>query len=391
MTVLYEPVCTGQEHAPVNAALLATAQAAYPHEQTIFMAEAAHITAVREHLVPASPGSVEWIPTEIAPRRCRDWRTRFPIEWRVCGTALEAARRTACRRMIACGTTEIGLVALKLRLQLQPRSPRTALVFHTALSAFVGGRRGRALLSYGNPRSLRFLVLGDHIRSGLLRLLPKLDARVRCLPHPYLFRDGPAPRSDFADLTFGFLGLGSKAKGFPIFGRLAEDVVRSQHEPAGKVRFELVGRVAEECAEYVTPGHRTYVSGTFDAREQWPRALYDERAGGITYAVFPYDRSEYQFIASGAILDAFAHGIPLIALRAEIFANYFRCMGDIGYLCEDYAELLYTVRSLIADFPVERYELQRKAILDGRALFEPKTLGHVLRQALDGNEPGADS
>ena len=58
-------------------------------------------------------------------------------------------------------------------------------------------------------------------------------------------------------------------------------------------------------------------------------------------------------------------------------------MGNIGYECSDLKEIKNTIISILEKFPVEEYNIQCKNILNGRKVFEPRTLSSQLREIME--------
>jgi hypothetical protein len=373
LTVLYEPLCWGGEHAPFNAALLATVASAYPGQSVEFHGEASHLEAVRQLLPPREAGTIQWVPLAIAPRKLRG-RERFRFDHRVSTEVLRATRQNAVRRLVACSTTDTALLSLKLGLLLCPQL-RVAVVHHSGLVTLMASRSTRFLLRYGN-RHLRHVVLGSGIRAQIEAMDKALAPDVVAMPHPYLFGTETAgPWPDGEPVRFGFLGLASAVKGYDRFCELALYVGRGAH------RFELIGRLGPEYAQQSPPGAE-WVEHTTQGNGPLPRNCYEDRVRALTYTIFPYDAAEYSLVSSGAILDAFSFLKPCIALRVPVFEDYFRAMGDIGYLCEDPGEMQRVVRALACNSPGARYLRQRQNLERGRRMFHPEQVARQLQQAL---------
>jgi hypothetical protein len=50
---------------------------------------------------------------------------------------------------------------------------------------------------------------------------------------------------------------------------------------------------------------------------------------------------------------------------------YFKKMGDIGYLCENYNAMRDTVLDILGTMPIDRYRQQQENILTQRVQFSP--------------------
>jgi glycosyltransferase involved in cell wall biosynthesis len=380
VTILYDPVCNGAEHAPFNAALLATTLAAFPRDEVTFFSEAGHAESVQALLDPVSLASIDWRTLDVAPRACRGARARFPYEWRAVSEVLAHAAHAKAERIVACAVTHVGLAVLEGHLLARARRATVAVVHHSDLSARLGSRSTQLLVRYRAGGRLRHIVLGRSIQQAVARRLPDASS-VYSVRHPYLFQDvADVDGTRHDPVRFGFLGLGSADKGFDRFCQLARGVSARFHDHAGRPQFELVGRLdaayrdraAALAAEGLTIG---------SSNGPMPRQLYEERVGALSYAVLPY-RPEHMLASSGAVLDAFAYAKPCIAMRTPLFEEYFAAMGDIGYLCDDDDEMAAVVSAIADEQPRARYAAQRRNIIEGRRIFTPSRVAGELRQVL---------
>ncbi len=382
MTILYEPVCHGAEHAPFNAAMLTTVLEAFPHQKVSFFSEPGHAAAVRELVDRATARNISWRSVAIAPRSCRDPRARLPFEWRVVSEVLRTLNGPEIPQVVACAVTHAGLAALQCQLLARARSATVAVVHHSGLASTLGSRSTQALLRWTAGGRLRHVVLGDSIHRAVADRLPA-SCDMRSMRHPYLFPETTAsPWPAGEPLRFGFLGLASVDKGFDRFSRLANRVSRQGDHRAGRLRFELVGRLDAEIRASLTTLDPYGVVEIGSDSTPMPREEYEQSVGRLTYAVLPY-RQDHALASSGAILDAFAQAKPCIALRTPLFEEYFSAMGDIGYLCQDEQEMTDVVSRLAADGPGARYASQRRNIINRREIFSPNLVAAELRRVLE--------
>ncbi len=383
MTILYEPVCRGAEHAPFNAALLATTLEAYPRRAVMFLAEPEHLGEVRALLDRTTANAIVWQPLDIAPRDCRAFRARLPYEWRVVAEVLGVAARVRGMRVIACAVTHAGLAALEGQLLTRAWTTSVAVVHHSGLSATLGSRSTRALLRWTAGGRIRHVVLARSILRTATDAMPGARG-IASIRHPYLFPPVDLARSAWPagePPRFGFLGLASEDKGFDRFCRVAAAASQALPENAVRPRFELVGRLdsaSRDALATLDPGGHVEIGSR---NGPMARSLYEARADALAYAILPYAPT-HDLASSGAILDAFGRATPCIALRTPLFEEYFSLMGDIGYLCADERELTAVVRDIVRCRPLERYAAQRRAIVERRVLFTPRYVARELRQVL---------
>jgi hypothetical protein len=378
MIVLFEGICRGLEHAPFNAALLLSVACGYPDEEIVFIAEHEHINCVQARLKTENISRFQWRECRIAPRHSGAAK-RFLYDWLLLKQVFAPRRRESACMLIACSMNHSALIALKLRALAGFKS-KIAIVHHSGLNSLLGSRTGRVALSFQNGDRILHLVLGEAIRRNVCRHCPELSDNLRVIDHPYLF---PSQVSEHrtSEVVFGFLGIGSHGKGFDLFCRLAAD---SQREPCDlPAQFVLVGAISKEFLHKPLPGSEyvttdpTVQPGGFIGPEN-----YDRQVARVTYAVLPYSPVHYSSVMSGALLDAFSFGKPCIAIRNSVFDEYFTRMGDIGYLCDSYRDLLDTVIMVRQRGLDERYRQQRANILRAREIFSPEQVGSQLRTRL---------
>jgi len=82
------------------------------------------------------------------------------------------------------------------------------------------------------------------------------------------------------------------------------------------------------------------------------------------------------------MFDAFSHLKPILALKSPFITGYFEKMGNIGYLCDNFAEMKRLVLRLLDHPPVAEYAEQRQALLRGRELLRIPVLAAALRKQL---------
>jgi len=315
----------------------------------------------------------------VPPRHHYALRERFPIEWRNLRELARVADDKKASAIIASSATSATLTAARMHARVGTRRP-FGIVFHSLLDQFVRSRRGRALLRWGNSADIRLVVLSQRLRNDVVAIIPGLAQTLHGITHPYLFTDAPVTPSalDPARITFAFIGNATLSKGF-------DDFVSLMEQTTSNARFELIGHLREDCPSLLPRLKAQMAKGRFvstAANERLLTAEYRARLATISYAVFPYRRLDYQFVASGAALDALWAAKPLIALRIPVFEELFNRLGDIGYLCEDLDELRATVEDLSNHPKPDRYRAQSDALIRGRRVFEPEAVGDELRAVI---------
>lgn len=380
MIVVFESICHDGEHSMFNAGLLEAALLASPAGRVIFLAHESHLPHVRE-CMPAEPASrIEWRPAKIAPRRATGIRERVPHDWELFTSVWRLAEEVRANAVICTGTSETGLLAAKARLGVARSSRPVLMVFHSTLPELLYSAKRRAFLGRGNPSNLKLVVLGDHIRAEIVRQVPSVAENLYWITHPYPLVGAPDSPANLRvpSPRFGFLGLGSRAKGFPDFLRLVEDTSDVAAEPAS---FHLVGRVAEDCRSLFSefrarPAARRLDAGDQDSRV--PLDQYRQRLQALDYVVLLNQSDHYRYICSGAALDAVWAVKPILAVNSGTLSEMFHRFGDIGYLCRDYEELRERVRRICEDPQPETYSRHAGNLLAARRAFQPRAIAAEL-------------
>jgi hypothetical protein len=383
--LLVEPQCRGDEHVEVNAALLLTARHAFPDQAMTFLAEESHLAAVRLRL-SAEPG-FQFGTIRIPPRTLSEPR-RLRRDAALVRQFLDYCRKERVSDLFLCSATSATIYALKW-YALFAAGPRTTVVLHRNLASLASAGSCRpwhypfqVRFALGCPggRNLRYLVYGDFIRERAGRLMPRLLPRLMAIDHPYLFPAAGATPSQAASVRFGFLGTARFDKGADLFFRLARKIAPAPPSTAGAglspARFLVVGHLWDQGLKEIIPAGVEVASkdGAMVSRRE-----YEELASSLDYAVFCGQAEPYNYFASGALLDAFAFCKPLISLRTPMTEYCFQQMGDIGYLCDSYQEMVGVVRSLLQAPRPGRYRSQCDNIRENRAIFSPELVATRLR------------
>jgi hypothetical protein len=361
----------GFEHVPFDAALVASLAHAFPGEPIQFFGEREHLAQTRRFLEERHGGAdVSWRELALPPAATTPSR-RLVADVRACLTALAEAKRVGARQVICCYLPATTGTLVAKALSLVHRACPIAIIFHGNIMRLLWSRRYRPLLSLGNRRSLQ-IALGGSIRRELLTKVPELSGSLHAIRHPYFFADAtPSQLPSSGPITFSYLGLVDLTKGSREFAELAASM-----NGDGRARFDMVGGVRPGDFD-MGPAVKRYVeNGPLE------RAAYERRLRETGYAVFPYQPDYYKLVASGAVLDAFSAGKPIIALRNSQFEEMFDSMGDIGYLCDDMPAMRSLVEGLLQEPPRERYRRQSETILARRVLYGPEAVGEQLRSIL---------
>lgn len=204
---------------------------------------------------------------------------------------------------------------------------------------------------------IKYIVLGDNILKNISKL--KADNRLPdnfiSIDHPYFYPEYQANHKILTDinpaLCVGTIGHTAVAKNSHKVFELAESMAESIAE--NKITFKIIGNISNCMIPYINKYVRIQSKKSF-----MPRALFEKEVESLTYIVFFYSDSQYQFIASGVFFDAVAFEKPVIAMRNSFFEYYFNKYNNIGFLCDN----LEDMRIALENFDPVIYQDQIKNI-----------------------------
>ncbi|NUZ05166.1 glycosyltransferase [Piscinibacter koreensis] len=353
---------------------------AFPDEPIAFHGAASHI----EHVRAALGGNVDgiaWHDADVAPRRASTrerWRRDLALLHRV---VRENARAGSGGHLLSLQTIPTVLLpAAALRISGLARRPILG-VLHGYLNEALGWRSRnplvraidmRSALDIAAPR-VGLIALETGIADAVAASMPQVGARIATLRHPLPEVEPHDTAGAAPPVRIGFLGLATRAKGFDAFVAAAR-AAKALHGDA--VEFHAVGRFPPGSEWNV--GELQAFLATLPSAEPVPRERFDQALASWHYVCLPYRADHYTLSASGVLLDALAHGKPIIAGATpavrEVFAE-----GHPGVLVADLDRLAQAIDEVIATFSVERWEAEKAAMRRARERRTPERLAEDYR------------
>jgi hypothetical protein len=383
MILACEPICRGFEHSMVNAAMLAAFKCAFPDEELLFTADEGHLRLVAQDPGIATRSGFTFEALHL-PLRKASSAERFDTDLRMVRSLFSSAeRRKASLVVFTCIDGET-LHAIKMLLGESP-GLRCVVVLHGILSS-VGKSPSllpwknrhlfRNWLLRDNSERLAYIVLGESIERELAARFPALQPHLMSIDLPYRFA-APEEYVPFQDRTvsFGSLGVLRKVKGSHLFLKLAGEVTEAG--TAYRPRFVCIGPIVDKKLRKLLTGAVSVPSP--DA--PLPLEKYAAHVRKLDYPIL-FHGAETLLQGSGVLFDAFSYLKPVIAIKSPFFSAYFEKMGNIGYLCDSYADIKRLVLRLLDNPPVDEYSLQREALLTGREQLQVPVLAATLRRKL---------
>lgn len=377
--VLFEPQCWDIEHASFNAALLHTVQMAHPKTNIIFLGEKDHIYHVHSVLKHnrINTDNIELRELLIYRRNASRWK-RLINDYSWCKSMLNIAQQVAANLLVICSINNTAILALKILMHIRQSDISAIAIPHSCLADLLINKSWRPwsmknALAFPPPKNLRLMALGESIYNEVIKIQPKHKAQWISLDLPCIWPDISMPRQEVnsSKIQFGFLGSANAGKGFDLFCKLADEI----GDKYSNATFLLVGFYYGFNAN---APHSIYVNGVSDQ----PLSVdeFQRRANALTYSVWLAQPEHYRLTASATFIDSLAYMKPGIYLRNPFVEYYFDKMGDIGYLCDTFEDVLSTIKSILDDFPLARYKQQKENIRNKRIIFDPVYLSSKMRQ-----------
>lgn len=379
-----ELFCRDRRHAPFNAGFIRTLCHAFPAERILVACSSGHLAAILDHIPLAERSRLSFRTIDLPERFDEAYHhvllSRFVAEYRLLRNVVSASPNL--HFLIVSSLTSTGIFAA--RLLVSSRVGRE-LAFHSILHDNAGAinawRTRNPLLRWldmqsalrrASGRRFRFIVLEDPIRARLEESVNGLRGRVDVVQQAIdpnecggeMIAEVPELRTP---ITFGFLGMATRAKGYDTFLRVADEVASAypgaaEFHGVGMLHYEFKDADQSALSVPMTPAGLS-------------RAAFGAAMSKLHYACLPYSGTYYQLIASGVLVDAIAWCKPIIAIEQPVLSDSFARFGDVGYLCRDECEMRLIIRGIVERPDPRRYAAQLRAMAAWRATRLPSTLG----------------
>ncbi len=179
----------------------------------------------------------------------------------------------------------------------------------------------------------KFLVLGESIRTEVLKYINFIKNDLISIPHPYQMISTKIEKKLSPKIVMGMIGSFSNEKRSELIYELEN---RIKQERIQNLELLLVGATQNNLETHAETNVKIWGNGTnkLDEKE------YNSGIKLLDYILFFWPNDSYKMTASGAVLDAIAHRKPIIAIKTSYLQWVFETVGDIGFLCETFEELV---------------------------------------------------
>ncbi|MDP3417313.1 hypothetical protein [Falsiroseomonas sp.] len=370
-------------HAPFNAAFLQTVMRAFPERGIAFWADPTHLDAIRP-LLDGEDG-LAFHALTLWPDKAEVTHSSFARILHAIATLRQIHRAHAGKTaaMIVSSSTPAGMFGAWIMQRMG--GPPMQFPLHGEVNVLREGWRSRnplariidlhAALRWLPGQRFRILVLERHVAEAMVQLAPWLEGKVDFIPHPAGASLELEALPD-VPVRIGTLGIANRGRGFDLWMR----TVAALADVPG-LAFHHVGAMHREFIGQPMTGFTDPPDGAHLKRE-----VYLARLKALHYVCVPVQGSYYDLAASGTLLDAVAAGKPVIALRRRSMESFFQQAGDIGFLCEDEAELRQVLHNLANSFDPARHARQAANMRRLRESRTPQALAdpyaRILSQAM---------
>src|SRR6266540_1583330 len=301
MIIICDPVCHAGEHVPFNAGMLEVVRRAFPDERIFFLGEQSHVALLRRQVTLSTTDSISWMTISIPDRYAR-YSRRLCDELRIVWRQIKPLCQSANGILLFMAVQASTLVVLKLLSRFISHGLTLQVVLHGL--GDINGKRSRhpirrfqgmrTALTMPCGRNIQYLALEMDIKEAILKNLPSLDQQLEVIEHPIPPNEEALRSVDLRPpVKFGFLGRAVELRGFPVFLKLASEMVK---EYQGRVEFHAIGRYnKKEDFSSITD-----VLVTKPCIEPLERLDFIERAKKLHYVIFPLSPQFYQLAASGS-------------------------------------------------------------------------------------------
>jgi hypothetical protein len=377
--ILCEIFCVGFEHIPFNSAFLLSLLHTYPDSRILFVAESKHSQLVKKFLISQDQkylSRIKYMSIKIPPRKCNKWQ-RMILEGALLVQILFFSRKFKIKFFAFCSATESLLLNLIILKKMRIISKQLYVVLHSILDELRIKRKSKIwnyfiqlpyLLQNYQKNDLKYVILGQSIFDALCeRVSINNKNSWICINLPCIWENQSSEwKSKLNPIFFGYLGV--VKDGFSEYLSLASMMKRKYQN---NIEFILNGFNPQTNKNIKNDSNLTTCVTNLENNSPIEREVFLENAKKITYIIGCYDKEHYALTASATFLDSLSLLIPGIYKRNRFVEYYFDKLGDIGYLYDDYEELVKIVEMIMSSFPVDRYNLQVSNIYNNRKIFMP--------------------
>lgn len=363
MILVFEPECKGFAHEQVNAAVVANLL--QEGHKVHLMAEAEHIECIKAVIEDETLLSKLSCEAIAIPKRSSIFLKQLFLHQKICNIISSRISELPISQIVFLSINEVNLISAKL-LAFKIKQ-KVSIFVHGILECYSDKSWNpfefktffKLLLKLYTPKNLSYIAISLHIKPALVKRASGLSRKFSFVYHPYLFKKGDEALS--TNSHFSYVGAFHEGKGAKELLQVASKL-KSLNSGA-LIRIVGYNGTPEVCPENI-------ISPYTDRRLSCEEMQCE--IASSKYLVFTYPLHMYNFMASGALFDAFQHEKPIIALKHPMFEFYFEQFGNIGYLCDSVESFAKTVDTLSKDDNEARYSEMVQNLRKAKEVTLPK-------------------
>ena len=200
---------------------------------------------------------------------------------------------------------------------------------------------------------ISFYVVSDHIKLALQET--NIKRKFHSINHPYLWN---------TKIT----------RATQTRNKIKLCCIGSVHRDKGKTNLRRIIRdLSQTSAEFELAILGNFKCNTKDSRiilhnRRFTRDEFDQLIPNYDFILAPYDSGSYHLKASGILFDAINYNIPIITTKTPFTDFYFKLLGDIGYMANNYKELIECILNRINYPNPEQTKKMKECIYQAKIL-----------------------
>lgn len=382
MLYVVEPICRGQEHVPFCAAFLNSLQEAFPEKEIVYLGSQTQVLNVKEFLLinNVDVQNITFDSVESFNQLNSSYLEPF-------NTLREIKKVSSLKNIdyIFISTASLqALYFLYLTRLFFDQKPIYA-VLHRATTQLKSTRwfvkftaRFFCSKNYAN-KCIYPIVLSEDIKTETKKFSIKFYNQLKFINHPFIFNakevQHPFPKRP----KVGFLGLGSKSRGFGIFLKIAE--LSSEHAD-----FYGIGMLGSDLLGIDQSFLKSSLSDKHLSQEKYVSLL-----SNMDFIIMPFQGDYYTLAVSGVFYDALKFFIPILFLDGVFSRSLIEKYGEIGISFSTIEDITSFLKQGFKDFDFgETRQNQRKCLdLFTTAYVSKQIAGIINDNHIENQECGA--
>lgn len=374
MILICEPVCYNYEHGEVNFSLLQLINLTYD-EEIIFIGDSSHIEFIK-NLQSNDLKKVTFIYKN-NPLIKGNKLNRVLSNFFYFKSIFLFAKNNKINRIFFSAVTIPGIINIKI-FSFFNQKCKINIIGHAIFEKLKLKNYKQSsnyihyIVKYFHPKNLIYIFYGKGNHLKLLKNYKHLKNNIFSFDLPYIFKNNNLNVKIDNKISIGSLGIARIDKGSLNFFHFAKEI--KQIHKLTNIEFIQIGKVIDlpyldfqNFIDFPSPNDSIAYENYLD---------YNQK---INFSIYFYEYNAYSLTVSASFYDSIAFGKPVIAITNPFFDSYFKRFGDIGYLVNNYEELIFLLKNLNNQFDMDRYKIQVNNILNAAKYLSINNVSEYLK------------